>query len=223
MSSGKVSYKAKVKPSGEIVELKRIENNTQFTEVWANYFEKDGIASLIYTTSSLGNTYNGNSNWDEYQNWNITMPIDSDQDVPWYYDKTQRKYVDFYAHKVKNVEISEDIVPESTQYMFYDLEDSENFIGLDNLLKKVTEIGAEMFAYCRALTNITIPNNVTSIGDFAFQNDKFTSIEIPSSVISIGDSAFYDCRNLATITIRKSNDGSLTGAPWGALDTTTVI
>jgi len=205
MSSGKVSYKAKVKPSGEIVELKRIENNTQFTEVWANYFEKDGIASLIYTTSSLGNTYNGNSNWDEYQNWNITMPIYSYQDVPWDYDKTQRKYVySTYAYKVKNVEISEDIVPESTQYMFYDL-DFANFIGLDNLLKKVTEIGANMFSYCRALTNITIPNNVTSIGDYAFYScSALTSITIPSGVTSIGEYTFCYCSALTSITIPEN-------------------
>ena len=43
-------------------------------------------------------------------------------------------------------------------------------------------------------TDITIPDSVTSIGDFAFYNcTSLKSIEIPDSVTSIGSSAFYNC------------------------------
>ena len=51
-------------------------------------------------------------------------------------------------------------------------------------------------------TNITIPDSVTSIGDYAFCN--FTGLKnviIPDSVTSIGYDAFYGCDRLKSITI----------------------
>ena len=52
--------------------------------------------------------------------------------------------------------------------------------------------------------NTIIPDSVTSIGDYAFQNSEITSITIPDSVERIGISAFYYCQNLTTITIPAS-------------------
>ena len=53
--------------------------------------------------------------------------------------------------------------------------------------------------------NTTIPNNVTSIGDYAFRGcSSLTSVTIPNSVTSIGDGAFYDCSSLISITIPGS-------------------
>ena len=54
-----------------------------------------------------------------------------------------------------------------------------------------------MFGYCSSLTNIIIPDSVTSIGAFAFVScDSLTNIIIPDSVTSIGDAAFECCTNL---------------------------
>ena len=39
----------------------------------------------------------------------------------------------------------------------------------------------------------TIPNNVNSIGNSAFNSCRLTSITIPNSVTSIGEGAFYNC------------------------------
>lgn len=50
-----------------------------------------------------------------------------------------------------------------------------------------------------------IPDSVTSIGDFAFEDCKsLKSISIPDSVTSIGDGAFEGCRNLTIINIPDS-------------------
>ena len=57
------------------------------------------------------------------------------------------------------------------------------------------------FAPC-GLTQYTIPDSVTSIGDAAFANcTSLTSITIPDSVKSIGSQAFYFCTSLTSITI----------------------
>jgi len=55
----------------------------------------------------------------------------------------------------------------------------------------VTSIGNYAFYYCTGLTSVTIPDSVTSIGNHAFGDcTSLTSITIPDSVTSIGDSAF---------------------------------
>jgi len=66
----------------------------------------------------------------------------------------------------------------------------------------VTKIGNNQFYGFNNLTSITIGNSVTSIGDYAFYNcSNLTSITIPDSVTSIGSSAFSGCSNLVSITL----------------------
>ncbi len=55
---------------------------------------------------------------------------------------------------------------------------------------------------CKSLTDITIPNGVTNIGEAAFAYcDSLTEVPIPSSVTIMGDCVFHDCRSLRSITI----------------------
>ena len=73
-------------------------------------------------------------------------------------------------------------------------------------LKSVTVTGGNIlygaFCHCTGLTNITIPNSVTSIGDYAFYwCSGLTSITIPNSVTSIGKDAFKFCSGLTSVTI----------------------
>lgn len=80
----------------------------------------------------------------------------------------------------------------------------------------VTSIGEYAVAYCSSLTSIIIPNNVTSIGDEAFRDcDALTSITIPNSVTTIGECAFLRCSSIKSITIgysvNKIEDGAFDG------------
>ena len=66
----------------------------------------------------------------------------------------------------------------------------------------VTSIGNSAFYNCGSLTSVNIPDSVTSIGYETFYNcSSITSINIPNSVTSIGYSAFYNCTNLSSVYI----------------------
>ncbi len=73
----------------------------------------------------------------------------------------------------------------------------------------VTSIGDWAFESCTSLTSVTLPNSVTSIGGAAFTNcTGLTSITIPSGVTSIGsdeNGAFDGCLNLNEILVSADN------------------
>ncbi len=66
----------------------------------------------------------------------------------------------------------------------------------------VTCIGDDAFRGCTSLTSVTIPDSMTSIGDDAFWGcTSLTSITIPDSVTSIGGYAFSGCTSLTSVAI----------------------
>ncbi|MCK5922587.1 MAG: leucine-rich repeat domain-containing protein, partial [Methylococcales bacterium] len=71
---------------------------------------------------------------------------------------------------------------------------------------------------------VTIPDSVTSIGDFAFTGcSSLTSVTIGDSVTSIGDWAFYDCSSLRNITFEGNAPLIGTGAFFGVSEDAKII
>ena len=92
----------------------------------------------------------------------------------------------------------------------------------------VTQIAANAFKGKQKITSITVPDSVTSIGNYAFYDcisltelnlgkgvktipssmaegcNKLASINIPDSVTSIGNYAFYNCTSLTSVVIPDS-------------------
>jgi len=59
------------------------------------------------------------------------------------------------------------------------------------------------------VTDLIIPENVTSVGDYAFYGcSGLTSVSIPSSVTSIGEDAFSGCNSLKEVEINTNTIGT---------------
>lgn len=96
-----------------------------------------------------------------------------------------------------------------------DVSDDTNLRALTGLIQKdvaditipdgVTSIGNYTFYKCAKLKSVTMPDSVTSIGTFAFlQCSSLISMAISASLISIGTYAFEGCTSLTNITITDS-------------------
>lgn len=90
-----------------------------------------------------------------------------------------------------------------TDYMFQGYSEYTVYITDVIIPNNVTSIGNCAFSYCIALGNVTFSNNLTSIGNYAFDNCSLENIILPNSLINIGEGAFMN-NNLTSITCLAS-------------------
>lgn len=85
----------------------------------------------------------------------------------------------------------------------------DGFWGQENLqeitLGSVVEIGQSAFGSCTMLKQITLPDTLTTIGWRAFASSGLTSLTIPVNVTSLGDSFISGCSALTSLSIAEGN------------------
>lgn len=66
----------------------------------------------------------------------------------------------------------------------------------------VTTIGEGAFRWCGELTDLQLPQSLTTIGGSAFREcSSLKEVVIPENVTTIGDNAFYECESLTSVTM----------------------
>lgn len=75
------------------------------------------------------------------------------------------------------------------------------------ILPKMSAIPAACFKNCIKLSDIVIPEMVTTIGEESFlQCSSLTSVDIPASVTAINNSAFYNCKGVTEYKVDSANE-----------------
>ena len=170
-------------------------------KISANAPEKHGKAFDKWTTSGGGSFADVNA-----ETTSFTMPNHAVTVTATYRDATMADYFEFdrntgtitkYHTKGKHNNLDEKLDPE--------IPSSING-------KVVTIIGEKAFQHAQ-ITNVVIPNGVTTIEAWAFNNNLLVGVDIPRSVTTIGDYAFT-ANKLTSITIPDGITAIAQGAFW---------
>ena len=74
-----------------------------------------------------------------------------------------------------------------------------------NISGNIITIEESAFSGCTSLTGIILPDSLKTIGDAAFYNNALTEVTIPANVTEIGENVFVFCRNLVNIHVNSAN------------------
>ncbi len=73
--------------------------------------------------------------------------------------------------------------------------------GTGNMMENESLSGMPWLNYSHLISSVAIENEVTSISDYAFNSLSLTDIELPDNITSIGGHAFFGCSSLASIKL----------------------
>ena len=121
-----------------------------------------------------------------------------------------------YIFGAISFEYNADFVPYSLSYVEItssQIIDDNGFYECKNLVSvtlpnNLTSIGNEAFYNCKQIKNIVIPEGTINIGSYAFYKcEKFSELVVPTTVTSIGIGAFYGCCELTFMSLPFVGDG----------------
>jgi len=116
-------------------------------------------------------------------------------------------------NKFLSLDLSGSSLVSGSSFAYVEEDSFKDCTSLTNIIlpNSVTSIGRVnlsafgAFQGCTNLASITIPNSVTKIGECTFDACiSLTSITIPNSVTEIGSFAFFSCTSLTSVTIPDS-------------------
>ncbi len=164
--------------------------NPNYSSLDGNLFNKDKTTLVQYAIGKADTQYSipdsvtsivGNAFYSCYNITSITVPagvtnIDSSAFL--------------YCKRLANINVDSD---------------NPSYCSVDGNLFNKDKTTLVQYAIDKEDDRYTIPDSVTSIGDYAFfASYNLTSITIPESVITIGNWSFSDCLELSSITIPNS-------------------
>ena len=123
-----------------------------------------------------------------------------------YRDDGKTITITYYDGKATTVIIPESIdgkpVVEIGEDAFYGCAKLTDIVIPDS----VTTINSYAFGYCSSLTDVSIPDSVAAIGTGVFTHcDNLTSINIPETVTTMGNYIFNNCYRLTSINVASNN------------------
>lgn len=86
----------------------------------------------------------------------------------------------------------------------------------------ITTIPKGLFYKDVSLKHVTIPEGVTSIGEYAFAESGIETISLPNSLTSIGECAFENCKNLNNLIVPNNVTNIERGAFRSCLNLKTI-
>lgn len=138
---------------------------------------------------------------------------DTEQGIEWSYELDDSENVVNLKCKTTSV-IGEVTIPSTIDGKkvislkgYYDKGAFQDCAGLTNITipNTITTIGEYAFKNCTGLKVVTIPDSIIKIGSYAFQNcSGMTSVTLSQNLVSIGDAAFWNCSGLKSLTIPNS-------------------
>ena len=189
------------------------ENNIYYKSIEGNLYSKDGKTFVYYARGKKHTTFaipNGvtSLSYDAFKYsptlTSIVIPesvssFDS-QTFAYCYDLTNI-YVDENNQYYKSIDgnlYSKD----GTTLLMYAIGKKDISFEIPN---NVTSIGEYAFAGCNSLANIIIPDSIIYISDFAFcLCTSLANVKLPDKVTTIGYSAFNGCKSLTSVVIPNS-------------------
>ena len=84
----------------------------------------------------------------------------------------------------------------------------------------VTTLGQYVFQECREFTSLTLPSSITEIGEGAFEGcSGLTSLTLPDGITEIGEYAFYQCSGLTSIYVYAEKVPKIYSSTFSECDT----
>ena len=158
-------------------------------------FDYNASGRKIYVPATSVDDYQSAENWSDYAADIVGYNFETGEEVIVVKSEllyTATALVEPYDATALNVSIISNEWNEAT---------GKGIITFDG---ELTTIGNEAFYFCTSLTSVTIPDSVTTIGWYAFENCNLTSVTIGDSITTIGEMAFRNCASLTSVIIPDS-------------------
>lgn len=184
------------------------------------------------TNSELFNIVNSHYKNNSHNLIRLVVPLNFKEiyDTTNLWDKFQDSYTGFIDSKIEYHNISQTDPYDVTIFDCFSYDNNiddliiHSNIEYDSVTYNITKI--EEYALSELhYSNISIPNSIDSIGEYAFRDcSLLTNFQLPSSVKYISSTSFYGCDSLTSIIVDINNTEymSINGILYNK-DTTTII